>query len=737
MLTRNRKTLKRKQKKFKPVWGKVICCLLLVQISSLEAARNNPINSELDYLLLSLEELGNINTSIATGNNTPLDKAPAAATIITAKQIQALGASTLDDVLETVPGLHVALSGSFRLDAIYSIRGIHTALNSQVLLLVNGFPVQYSVSGGRPPLFRQSVNNISRIEVLRGPGSAIYGSDAFSGVINIITKSAAEMNGTEIGGKTGSFGFREAWFQSGRQLKNWDVSFSLNHQQTNGDSDRTIGSDFQTSFDNLIGTSASLAPGALATGYEVTDASLGLTSRHWILNARTWQSKNTGNGAGGAQALDPKSSDDLSLYTSDISFETGDWLNAWDNSFKLNYAYFKTDPNFTLFPAGSKLGIGPDGNLSSARAPSGVITFTNGLISNPSTITEDAQIESVNVYNGIKAHRLRVTFGRRYQSIETAEAKNFGPGVITSPSTTFVIDGTLIDVSNTDNVFLENTSRTINFFSLQDEWSISADLDLVSGVRYDDYSDFGDTINPRIALVWHKSSSLTTKLLYGSAFRAPSFGELGLQNTPGILGNKDLAPETIDSYELGFNFRPQSNLQTNLNLFTYRAKDLIELVPSAAGNQASNARDQEGYGFEWEVNWKLNKQLRFNTSLAWQQSQDSDTNNSTADAPGRQFMLNSYWKPAPQWLLSSQLNWVGDRVRTANDARDNIADYTLVDFTLRRQDIYENLDIAFGIRNVFNKDAREPSSTSGPFVPVADDFPLAGRSFWTEIRYQL
>ncbi len=80
---------------------------------------------------------------------------------------------------------------------------------------------------------------------------------------------------------------------------------------------------------------------------------------------------------------------------------------------------------------------------------------------------------------------------------------------------------------------------------------------------------------------------------------------------------------------------------------------------------------------------------------------------------------------------------MGDRVRAANDARDNIADYTLVDFTLKRQNIYKNLDISFGIRNAFDKDAREPSSPSGSFVPVADDFPLAGRSLWTEIRYQL
>jgi outer membrane receptor for ferrienterochelin and colicins len=727
--------LKHQQKHLSVVLKKILWLLLIVSISSPLAARNNSTNSELDYLLLSLEELGNINTSIATGNSTSLDQAPAAATVITAKQIQALGASTIDDVLETVPGLHIALSGAFRLDTIYSIRGIHTTLNSQVLLLINGYPTQYSVSGGRPPLLRQSVNNVSRIEVLRGPGSAIYGSDAFSGVINIITKSAREIDGTEVGSKIGSFGFREAWLQSGHQFKKWDVNFSLNHQQTNGDSDRTIDSDFQTSFDNLIGTSASLAPGALATGYEITDASIGLVNEHWAMNARTWQSNNTGNGAGGAQSLDPESKDDLSLYTTDISFETSAWFEAWDNSVKLNYAYFKTDPNFTLFPKGSSLGIGADGNLS--LMPVGIITFIDGFISNPSTITEDAQIESVNVYNGIKAHRLRVTFGRRYQSIETTEAKNFGPGVITSPNTTFVIDGNLTDVSNTDNVFLENTSRTINFFSLQDEWQIGANLDLISGVRYDNYSNFGDTINPRVALVWRASDALTTKLLYGSAFRAPSFGELGLQNTPGVVGNKNLAPETIDSYELGLNFRPRHYLQTTFNLFTYQAKDLIELRPSTGGNQTSNARDQEGYGFEWGIKWKLNKQLRFNANLAWQRSHNSDTNNATADAPGRQFMLNSYWKLAPQWLISSQVNWVGDRVRAASDLRDNIADYTLVNLVLKRRHLYKNLDITFGVRNAFDRDAREPSSTSGSFMPVADDFPLAGRSFWTEVRYQL
>src|SRR5688572_22687442 len=77
-----------------------------------------------DFYNLSLAELGQIEISIATGNSTPLDRAPATATVISAGEIQAMGARTLNDVLETVPGLHVSLSSLSRLDSVYSIRGI-------------------------------------------------------------------------------------------------------------------------------------------------------------------------------------------------------------------------------------------------------------------------------------------------------------------------------------------------------------------------------------------------------------------------------------------------------------------------------------------------------------------------------------------------------------------------------------------------------------------------------------
>ncbi|MGH1441169.1 MAG: TonB-dependent receptor plug domain-containing protein [Cellvibrionaceae bacterium] len=720
--------------------NKILLATLGLHASSLSYGQSSNYGKDLDYLSLTLEELGKIKVSIATGNNTPIEQAPAVATVITAQQIEAMGARTLDEVLETVPGLHVSISGTNRLDSIYSIRGIHTSFNPQVLLLINNTPLQSPFQGGRPTLFRQPVNSIEKIEVIRGPGSAVYGADAFSGVINIITKTAKDIAGNEIGIRSGSFDYQEAWIQTGTQHEDWGMSFTLNYQHSNGDKERTINSDFQTMLDSnsSYSTNSSLSPGSLSTRYEVVDATIAVENQNWKANIRAWESDNTGNGAGGAQALDPKSGDNYTLYTADAAFQTSDWFDGWTNSAKLNYTYYKLDSNFILLPpntrvaiSGGNIAVDPNNNLDPLPG-STIFTFTEGLIGNPNAKTEDAQIELTSTYKNLNNHQIRLSTGSRHQTIRTSETKNFGPGVISDSSPT-TLDGTLTDVSGTNNIYLPDSSRTVNYLSLQDEWNIQENWKLVTGIRHDKYSDFGSTTNPRLALVWQKSEKLSTKILYGSAFRAPSFAELGFQNNPAAIGNKNLDPEKIDTYEVAFSYQPYSSFRTDLSLYYYQAKDLIEYVftPDAGGLQAQNVRDQDGHGFEWEASWELTQNFRINTNYAWQRSEDSDSGQEIADAPQQQLTLSSFWKIAPQWLLSSQINWVADRKRAQSDARSDIDDYTLVDLTLKRQNAYKNLDVGLGIRNLFDEDAREPSDGI-----IADDFPLEGRSFWAELRYQ-
>jgi len=148
--------------------------------------------------------------SIATGTAQPISRAPAVASVITAEHIKQIGATELDQVLETIPGLHVAVSAR-GYSPIYTIRGVYSDTNPQVLMLINGIPITNVFAGDRSQVWAgMPVNDIARIEVIRGPGSAVYGADAYAGVINIITKDANDIKGTEIGARGGSFNNKEA-----------------------------------------------------------------------------------------------------------------------------------------------------------------------------------------------------------------------------------------------------------------------------------------------------------------------------------------------------------------------------------------------------------------------------------------------------------------------------------------------------------------------------------------------
>jgi outer membrane receptor for ferrienterochelin and colicin len=156
--------------------------------------------------------------SIATGSQQLLRRAPAVATVITAQDIAAMGATDLDEVMETVPGVHVS-RGIQGYIPLYVMRGIYGDYNSHTLMLQNGVPMTTMLVGNRGNTwYGLPLENIARIEIIRGPGSALYGADAYSGVINIITKTAADTPGTEFGMRVGSFNTRSAWAQHGGKL---------------------------------------------------------------------------------------------------------------------------------------------------------------------------------------------------------------------------------------------------------------------------------------------------------------------------------------------------------------------------------------------------------------------------------------------------------------------------------------------------------------------------------------
>lgn len=659
--------------------------------------------------------------SIATGTKKAIHKAPAVATVITAKDIKMMGANSVYEAIETVTGIHIYPSNLDRMKPNFSIRGIHTAENPQTLVLVNGEKTTYEYSGSRWQQFNIGVDLIDRIEVIRGPGSAIYGADAFSGVINIITKGINSVSSKEIGAKAGSFNTKSSWINYVNS--NDPLKYSINAQwsKTKGDSSRVVQTDAMHGFG--LGF-LSNAPGALDTRSESIDLHAQLSYQGFF--AKAWYLKNEGStGAGAAQAL---SNSDIE-ETKSLTLSTGyEWNinSALNMKYSVHYQTYDDDTYFVIYPPGMALPRAFD----EQGAPSAFTVFTDGLIGQPIAHEKYYGTNLVAQYSGIEQHNIRAEIGYRYSEAKPEELKNFGPGV--QDGTEDFKDGTLTNVRGTPYIYMLDQDRELYFLTLQDEWELAADWELTVGVRYDNYSDFGGTFNPRLALVWQTQHNLTTKLLYGEAFRAPSFQELYAINNPIILGNPDLEPEKIQTTEIAFDYRPNFDWQLMTNLFYYQSEDLITYISSNDGTSvAQNASNRDGYGAEFEAHWKPSDSLHIKAGYAWQKSEDKHSKESIADAPGQVFDVNVNWTLNDQIGLHIDTRWIMDRKRLTNDSRNDIADYNWSNLSVSYK-ITNEWNAQVTVRNIFDTNAFEASDGQIP-----EDYPLDSRGYWLSINYTL
>ena len=122
-----------------------------------------------------------------SGSSYPAKPQPSVTSVITSKDIDRIGARRLLDVLEYLPGVHVSSARSG--NSVIGFRGIYSETNAQILILINGIPQRNTAIGGKPLDWTMPVKNISQIEVIRGPGSMLYGIDATTGVINVVLNS--------------------------------------------------------------------------------------------------------------------------------------------------------------------------------------------------------------------------------------------------------------------------------------------------------------------------------------------------------------------------------------------------------------------------------------------------------------------------------------------------------------------------------------------------------------------
>ncbi|MFZ2169111.1 MAG: TonB-dependent receptor, partial [Methylococcaceae bacterium] len=428
---------------------------------------------------------------------------------------------------------------------------------------------------------------------------------------------------------------------------------------------------------------------------------------------------------------------DSEQYLGDVKFSTEDWFDNLEIMAHASYLRADFQASVQAFPNNTLARIGSDGNITNPlNITSPLVLLPDGFNANLGRLEQVPSIELSGLYKGFTDHLLRVGGGFRYEEITTNESKNVGTGVINPtqllpPPAINVIDGTLTTTTGTRDVYLPDTSRNILSAFVQDEWQITKDWQLTAGVRYDNYSDFGNTVNPRAALVWNVNEQFTTKLLYGKAFRAPSFTEQFQQNNPSQQGNPALKPEKINTFEWAADFRPLPTLRTAANLYYYQIKDLIGVAPDPGKPTRSfqNVGDQDGYGGEFEWNWQVTEQVSVMGNYAWVHARNEQTHQQVTGIPEQHVYFATQWQFMPGWQIQPQINWIGGRTTPALDNRP-LDDYETIDITLRGKKLFGHLNVAASLRNMFDATYREPAAVSA--IQLPQNLPMQGRSFYLE-----
>jgi outer membrane receptor for ferrienterochelin and colicins len=672
---------------------------LVLMLSSLAAAPNVVAapGEDVESVFGSGEVL-----SLATGYGVPIRRAPATATVLTREDLDAFGARTLKDALNLVPGFHVATADGR--STFSTVRGI----TSRVLVLIDGIPITRTMIDPWVGFDNVLLYNVSRIEVVRGPGSAIYGADAVAGVINIETKTAAHGDRQEVGAGVGWNNTYDAWSILSGDFGGLELSGYAAFSKTDGSS-QTVEVDAQTMIDQALRTTASLAPAEMPQRRESVDVRLDARLGDFTARLAYYDQNPLQNGVGVAYALDLDGEWNSLLKVAQLNYHS-DVSDDLKIDAYVDFSEVEQDAYANVFPPGAFGNAFPDGVISSF------------LIEN-----QRWRIESTVLYTGFETHTLRAGGGYLDNAFETVrDVRNY---VVRNAR--FIPTGQLAPFGGVgDAPLIGDTDADTVFAYVQDQWQFASDWTLTSGVRWDRYSDFGSTVNPRLGLVWNARHNLSAKALVGRAFRPPSILELQSSGVFSARGNPSLNPTTMDMAELGLSLY-ETAYEADLTFFRYQQQDLIQVIPDPTSPSRTayvNRGENDGWGYEASFSYRPIETLRTSLSYAYQDRLGSaaDDNANIRFAPHHVLVATIDWRLPQEWRVALTARGVMDRERPISDPRPDPDDYLVVNSILARANAFSLFDLALVVNNVFDEDVRDasPSATTLPF-----DIPLPGRTW--------
>lgn len=537
------------------------------------------------------EDILQLQQVVVTGTRTKhfIKDVPVRTEVITAKEIETKNANNLFEIMEGMPGIRVEQQCQFCNFSLIRMQGLG-AEHTQIL--INGQPI-YSGLAGIYGLQQISTNDIDRVEVVKGAGSALYGSSAVAGAINIITKEPSFVPATKVGLQFGNYNTNKYDISSSIRNEKGNIGLNIFAQKITGDAiDESSDGLSADEVKKKDGISDRVSSNLNNAGFGLYINDLFSKSDKLIIRGRYIYEKRQGGTMDDDYYKNPFTDGTESIVTDRYESEL-----SYNKKFKNN-----SDINFSLAYTNHNRNATNDSYLSD------YMDTHNDSVPDlremrPYLANENSITATITYGKEIKKHDLIIGVQSFYNKLEES-----GMYFIVDPVSQYI--GSSYKSTST------KSAKEIGFF-IQDEWNLSNKLIIVPGIRYDFHnsieeyksdkqvfisslfpkSEFKEnSINPRIAIKYNVTEKITLRANVGTGFRAPyGFSEdLHLcSGSPRVWKTSDLKPETSISYNMSADYY---GLRTRIsaNIFRTDLKDKIAFTDAESKVAAS------GYDYQWK-----------------------------------------------------------------------------------------------------------------------------------------
>ncbi len=612
-----------------------------------------------------------------------LAEAPASVTVITAAEIHQYGYRTLADVLASARGFTVT---SDHLTFSSGVRGFAVPgdLNTCFLVMINGHPMT-EITGDSNTFFGQDfgldLDLVDRIEIIRGPSSALYGSNGILATINVVTKTPVDSPQTMVSTEAGS---------GGPQKAIWMSSLNLGH----GANLLIEGSGFLGAGQNLF------VPGLDSSGQNngIANHVDGQSGYHSFMNLE-W----------GAWNFTAYVNDDLErapILSNGTQFnDQGQFERVARNFAGASYTHD--------FASGGELRWETYYDQSRYWDRYDYVE-PFGILDNRDIVRDDWMSSQVTYSQAVPRVGL-LTVGLSGK----LELRNDVDNVDYSPDRTVNLD-------------MSHPDRTIAPF-VQQEWDITKNWTAYLGARFDASQNYGTYLSPRAALVYQPTQRTSYKLVYGRPFRTPSVYEQYYQDGISQVANLGLRPETAEAVELSAEHKIGKSAYGLINAYHYDLRSVIEAVWIGGSlSQYQNCGAYKSDGIDFELGGHVAPWLETTASLSLDRAVDVTGHDLLPNAPGE---MGKFRAAVPVFrdriYFSTDVEYLSARWTMSRASTRPVA---LVNATISTNKLFHGFDLVAGVRNALNWAYTDPIAL--PMESSVDQMPADGRTAFVKLIWR-